>query len=105
MVGTNRGAHNQIPRVALPFEYVIVEEDTFCGTPILGEHRNQPGFELTSQVFGQGAHVRITDKKIDFILAVRRNRLNMRAKLLLKSLKQSRHWLPHRPLITMPTAP
>ena len=89
----------------LLFKYVVVEENAFRGTPVLGEHRNQPGFELASQVFGESANVRIAEKKIDFIFAVRRHRLNLRAKLLLKSLKECRHCLPHRPPITMSAAP
>src|SRR5712691_11742517 len=105
MVGTDRGPHNQILSVALAFEYVVVEENSFCGTPVLGEHSNQSGLELISQVFGKSPNVRITDEKIDFIWALRRHRLNLRAKLLLNSLKNRRHRLPHRPLTTMSTAP
>jgi hypothetical protein len=48
MVGTDWCPHKQIARVALPFKYVVVEEDAFRGTPVLGKQRNQPGFELIS---------------------------------------------------------
>src|SRR5260370_33366155 len=48
MVGADWGPHNQIPRVALPFKYVVVEKDAFPTTPFLGKNRNQPGFELIS---------------------------------------------------------
>src|SRR5216683_1204308 len=105
MVGTHQGSHNQIPSVALPFKYVIVEENTFRGTPVLGEHGNQSGCELTSQVFGKSANVRIADKQINFIFALRRYRLNLRAKLLLKNLKERRHCLTHRGFTTMSAAP
>src|SRR5713101_6136766 len=104
MVGTDRGPHNQIPSVALAFEYVVVEEDAFRGTPVLGEHGNQSGLELTSQVFRASPNVRITDKKIDFLFVVSGHRLNLRAKLLLKGLKECGHGLPHRPLVTMSAA-
>src|SRR5712691_653223 len=104
MVGADRGPHNQIPSVALPFKYVVVEENTFCGTPVLGEHGDQSGLEFTSQVFSKSPNVRITDEKIDFLFAVRRHRLNLRSKLLLKGLKECGHGLPHRPLVTISTA-
>src|SRR5260370_20391144 len=105
MVRADWGPHNQIPRVALPFKYVVVEEDAFRGTPVLGEHRNQSGLELTSQVFGKSPNVRITDKKIDFLFTFRRDRLNLSSKLLLKGLKECGHGLPHSPLVTISTAP
>src|SRR5579859_608570 len=61
MVGLDWGPHNQIPSVAQPFKCVVVEEDTFCGTPVLGEHRNQSGFELSSEAFDKSPDVRISD--------------------------------------------
>ena len=88
MVGAHRCPHKQIARVVLRFEYVVVEENTLRGAPVLGKNRNQPGFELVSQAIGQSPNVRITDKKIDFIFAFGIDRLNLRAKLLLKSLKE-----------------
>src|SRR5260370_38539956 len=50
IVDTHRGSHNQIASVALPFKYVVVEENTFCGTSVLGEPSNQSALELISQV-------------------------------------------------------
>ena len=46
----------------------------------------------------------ITEKKIDFILAVSTHRLNLLAELLPKSLKHCGHCLRHHPPTTMPTA-
>ena len=69
MVGTHRRPHDQVLRVILLFKNVVVEKNAVRGTSILGEHSNQSGFELPSQVFRNSPNVRITEKKIDFIFA------------------------------------
>ena len=88
MFGMHGCPHKQIARIALRFEYVIVEEDTFRGTAVLGKDRNQPGLELISQAIDQSPNVGVANKNINLLLAFRRDRLNLRAESFLENLKQ-----------------
>ncbi len=105
MFGADRCPHKQIARVALRFKYVVVEEDTLRGAPVLAKNRNQPGFELVSQAIDQSPNVRITDKNVDFRFAFRKDPLNLCAESLLENLIELSHWLPHRAPVTKSAAP
>src|ERR1700751_378506 len=105
MVGTDWCPHKQIARVALCLKHVVVEEDTVCVTPVLREDRNQPGRRLISKVFDQSPDVRFTHKDIDFLFAFHRDRLNLRAESLLKSLEELSNWSSHSAPFNRSAAP
>src|SRR5665213_642281 len=62
IVGGYGCPHDQVLRVILLFENVVVKKDALRGTSVLGEHSNQSSFELPSQVFHNRPNVWIADK-------------------------------------------
>src|SRR5207249_902351 len=76
--------HDQILSTAGLFKDVVVEEDAFDRTAVLGEYRDQPGPEFAAQVLCDGPNVGIAENNVSFVLTLSAHRLNLLAEPLPK---------------------